>query len=118
MKKNKDSKGSQTQEDSNQDSNNNSSTDSNQEFENESNWSESVNDLDTDSGFKDETDSLESKSDTEGDDIDKDAHALNTNLAENCEKVCCKYLQQKDNECSKKLTNFRRATVQTRKAEG
>ena len=107
MKKNKDSKGSQTQEDSNQDSNNNSTTDnSNQEFENESNWSESVNDLDTDSGFKDETDSLESKSDTEGDDIDKDAHALNPNLAENCEKVCCKYLQQKYNECFKEIDKF------------
>jgi len=67
---------------SNQDSN---STTDNQEFENESNWSESVNDLDTDSGFKDETDSLESKSDTEGDDIDKDV--LNPNLAGNCGKA-------------------------------
>lgn len=84
-KKNKD-KASQA-EDSNQDSNSNSTTDSNQEFENESNWSESVNDLDTDSGFKDETDSLESKSDTEGDDIDKDTLAPNPNLAENCEKA-------------------------------
>lgn len=81
VKKNKD-KGSQA-EDSSQDSNGNSTTD----CDNESNWSESVNDLDTDSGFKDETDSLESKSDTEGDDIDKDAHAPNPNLAENCEKA-------------------------------
>jgi len=67
---------------SNQDSN---STTDNQEFENESNWSESVNDLDTDSGFKDETDSLESKSDTEGDDIDRDV--LNPNLVGNCGKA-------------------------------
>ena len=95
------------QENSNPDSN---STTDNQEFENESNWSESVNDLDTDSGFKDETDSLESKSDTEGDDIDKDA--LNPNLAGNCEKVCCKIsTTKKIMNVSKKLTNFRRVTV-------
>ena len=65
-----------------------------------------MNDLDTDSGFKDETDSLESKSDTEGDDIDKDIHALNPNLAENLGKVCCKFLQQKDNECFKEIDKF------------
>ena len=52
-----------------------------------------MNDLDTDSGFKDETDSLESKSDTEGDDIDKDV--LNPNLAGNCGKVCCKIFMTK-----------------------
>ena len=108
MKKNKD-KGSQA-EDSSQDSNGNSTTD----CDNESNWSESVNDLDTDSGFKDETDSLESKSDTEGDDIDKDAHALNPNLAENCEKVrVANFYNKKIMNVSKKLTNFRRAMKQT-----
>lgn len=78
-----------------------------------------MNDLDTDSGFKDETDSLESKSDTEGDDIDKDTLAPNPNLAENCEKVCvANFYNKKIMNVSKKLTNFRRATKQTGLAEG
>ena len=90
MKKNKEKV---SQNESKQECNINNNNIENQEFESESNWSESVNDFDTDSGFKDETDSLESKSDTDCDDMDQGKHfrykdALRTaKHAANCGKV-------------------------------
>ena len=115
MKKNKEKV---SQNESKQECNINNNNIENQEFENESNWSESVNDFDTDSGFKDETDSLESKSDTDCDDMDQGKHfrykdALRTaKHAANCGKVWkAKRNLFKRLFCFKEIKIFRRAEV-------